>query len=446
MPSLTAEDLLVALSAAEQARQGEGYLCCTFKVSELDPLAVLESLDEPAPRGYFENPSRRRAHAAASPIAEWLGAGPQRFHQADRWLRDLYATMTCIGGVPRVIATFPFYPGDQAEAQKSRMFLPAWQVVTEDGVTTVTLADKATPGCAARLAIRAEQFRRFSYRPSTAAVRAPVPTVLSEVGGNWFPQAVQRATELIKEGSFEKVVLTRAFDWRRAEPFNAYATLHRLRRANPPCHAYLVDEPEGALVGATPETLLSLFDGEVRSEAVAGTTRRGESASEDASLAEALLASDKDQREHGAVTASILRRLRMVGVLAATSRGAELLRLGNVMHLRTPIVGTMPADRRFLEVAGELHPTPAVGGKPRDLALPFIPGFEPHNRGLYTGAVGWVGADGLTGKLFVALRCARLKGNVARAFAGAGIVEGSDPASESAETEMKLRTILEALT
>ena len=219
-----------------------------------------------------------------------------------------------------------------------------------------------------------------------------------------------------------------------------------LSAANPPCHAYLVDEPEGALVGATPETLLSLFDGEVRSEAVAGTTRRGESASEDASLAEALLASDKDQREHGAVTASILRRLRMVGVLAATSRGAELLRLGNVMHLRTPIVGIMPADRRFLEVAGELHPTPAVGGKPRDLALPFIPGFEPHNRGLYTGAVGWVGADGRTGKLFVALRCARLKGNVARAFADAGIVEGSDPASESAETEMKLRTILEALT
>jgi len=104
----------------------------------------------------------------------------------------------------------------------------------------------------------------------------------------------------------------------------------------------------------------------------------------------------------------------MVGVLAATSRNAELLRLGNVMHLRTPIEGTMPIDRRFLEVAGELHPTPAVGGKPRAMALPFIPGFE-------------------------------LKGSEARAFAGAGIVAGSDPDAESTETEMKLRTILEAL-
>lgn len=446
MNGTSAEDLLVALTEAERVRQGDGYVCCTFQVPELDPLAVLESLDEPAPRGYFENPSRRRAYAAASPVVEWRGHGCRRFEEADRWLRGLDAALTSIGGSPRIVATFPFYPGEGEDDQKARLFLPAWQVVTEDGVTHVTLADRAGPGCAARLAIRAEQFRRFAYRPSSAAARAPVPTVLSEVGGNWFAPAVQRATELIKEGSFEKIVLARAFDWRRAEPFSAYATLHRLRRANPPCHTFLVDEPEGALVGATPETLFSLFDGEVRTEAVAGTTRRGESASEDASLAEALLASDKDQREHGAVTASILRRLNLVGVLAATSRGAELLRLGNVMHLRTPIVGTLPPDKRFLDVAGELHPTPAVGGKPRDLALPFIPGFEPHNRGLYTGAVGWVSADGLTGKLFVALRCARLKGNTARAFAGAGIVAGSDPASESAETEMKLRTILEALT
>jgi menaquinone-specific isochorismate synthase len=442
---LTAVDESHLLAEAEHARAGEGFVTYTFPVTELDALAVLETLDEPGPRGYFENPSRERAHAAGSPLATWTGRGSGRFRSADGWLRRLHATLTCVGGAPRIIATFPFYPGDETQGLDSRLFLPAWQVVTEQGRTTVTLAEPATAGCAARLAIRAEHFRRFAYRSNPPPARATVPTVLSEVGGGWFPSAVRRATELIKEGAFEKIVLSRAFDWRRAESFNPYATLHRLRRANPPCHTFLVDEPEGALVGATPETLLSLFDGAVRTESVAGTTRRGESASEDASLAEALLSSDKDLREHSAVTASILRRLQMVGVLAAMPRPPELLRLGNVMHLRTPIEGTMPADRRFLEVAGELHPTPAVGGKPRDLALPFIPGFEPHARGLYTGAVGWVGADGATGKLFVALRCARLEGSTARAFAGAGIVAGSDPQAESTETEMKLRTILDAL-
>jgi menaquinone-specific isochorismate synthase len=442
---LTAVDEALALAEAERLRAGEGYVVYTFPVAELDALAVLETLDEPAPRGYFENPSRQRAHAAGAPVASWTGRGPGRFLAADAWLRRLHASLSCVGGSPRVIATFPFYPGDATQGLEARLFLPAWQVVTEQGRTTVTLAEPAAPGCAGRLTRRIEQFRRFAYRSTPPPPRAHVPTVLSEVGGDWFPSAVRRATELIKEGAFEKIVLSRAFDWRRADAFNLYATLHRLRRANPPCHTFLVDEPEGALIGATPETLLSLFDGAVRTESVAGTTRRGDSASEDASLAEALLSSDKDLREHSAVTASILRRLRMVGVLAANSRHPELLRLGNVMHLRTPIEGTMPADRRFLEVAGELHPTPAVGGKPRDLALPFIPGFEPHARGLYTGAVGWVGADGLTGKLFVALRCARIEGNMARAFAGAGIVAGSDPVAESTETEMKLRTILEAL-
>jgi menaquinone-specific isochorismate synthase len=441
----TAVDEANVLAEAERTRAGEGYVTYTFQVTELDALAVLETLDEPAPRGYFENPSRQRAHAAGSPLATWTGRGPARFLAADAWLRQLHASLTCVGGAPRVIATFPFYEGNDAQGLDSRLFLPSWQVVTEQGRTVVTLAEPARVGCATRLALRAEQFRRFAYRSNPPPPRAAVPTVLNEVGGHWFPSAVQRATELIKEGAFEKVVLSRAFDWRRGDAFNPYATLHRLRRANPACHTFLVDEPEGALVGATPETLLSLFDAAVRTESVAGTTRRGESASEDASLAEALLTSDKDLREHRAVTASILRRLKMVGVLAAVPRPPELLRLGNVMHLRTPIEGTMPADRRFLEVAGELHPTPAVGGKPRDLALPFIPGFEPHTRGLYTGAVGWVGADGLTGKLFVALRCARLDGATARAFAGAGIVAGSDPLAESTETEMKLRTILEAL-
>ncbi|MFM9001534.1 MAG: isochorismate synthase MenF [Opitutia bacterium] len=434
------------LESAEAQRGGDGWVSWSFPVPSLDPLAVLETIDPSGPRGYFENPSRNRSHAAGEPLAIWRGKGERRFLEADRWLRDLNARLTSVGPAPRLIATFPFYPGEAREGHDSVLFLPAWQVVSEEGRTTVTLAEPAGPGCAERLAARAESFLRFSYKPRTATARPSGATVLSEVGGRWFPSAVGRATELIREGAFEKIVLTRAFEWRRSDPFDIYATLHRLRRANPACHTFLVDEEDGALVGATPETLLSLFDGEVRTESVAGTTRRGESPAEDASLAEALLASDKDRREHDAVTQSILRRLGMVGVLAATRRDAELLRLGNVMHLRTPIVGRMPADRRFLEVAGELHPTPAVGGKPRALALPFIPGFEPHDRGLYTGAVGWVASDGRSGKLFVALRCARLNGDRARAFAGAGIVAGSDPDAEAAETEMKLRTILDALT
>jgi len=440
-----AEALREELRSAEVARAGVGHLSLTIEVPTLDPLAVLETLDETGPRAYLETPARGIAFAAGSPLATWEGVGSARFGEADRWLAGIASHLTSVGRAPRICARFPFHPASENGRQTSRLFLPAWQVLTQAGRTEVTLVEPATPGAAARLADRAEPFQRFTYRAGRPRHESGGTPVLSEVGGAWYPSAVRRATELIREGAFEKIVLTRAFDWRRTEPFDAHATLHRLRSANPACHAYLADTAAGVLVGATPETLLAIHSDVIRTEAVAGTTRRGASASEDAALADALLASEKDNREHGAVTASILRRLRMVGVDGTVSTRPELLRLGKVMHLRTPVLGTLPPERRLLEVAGELHPTPAVGGKPRLQALPFIPGFEPHDRGLYTGAIGWVGLDGRSGELLVALRCAELAGTRARAYAGAGIVDGSDPAVEAAETEMKLRTILDSL-
>lgn len=421
-----------------------GHVSLAIEVPRLDPLAVLETLAPTGPVSYMETPKLGAAFAAGESAASWEGRGPGRFAEADRWLRRLAEGIRSVGASPRVCARFPFHPGTEGSGLASRLVLPAWQVLTEQDRTTVILVERAGPGADARLAERAARFSPFAYGPTRTAESEGHP-VLSEVGGSWFPSAVRRATELIREGAFEKVVLTRAFDWRRLRPFDAHATLHRLRSANPACHAFLADTMAGCLVGSSPETLLAVEDGRVRTEAVAGTCRRGSTPSEDAALADALLASDKDNREHNVVTASIIRRLGMVGIEGKVGPRPELLRLGKLMHLRTPVNGALPAGRRFLEVAGELHPTPAVGGKPRDVALPYIPGFEPHDRGLYTGAVGWVGLDGRSGELLVALRCAELAGNRARAYAGAGIVDGSDPAAEAAETEMKLRTILDSL-
>ena len=124
-------DESVLLAEAETSAAGEGLIAYTFSVPELDPLAVMETLDEPAPRGYFENPSRQRAHAAGAPVAQWTGRGEYRFNLADKWLRALDARLTCVGPRPRVIATFPFYPGDDHQGAEARLFLPGWQVVTE---------------------------------------------------------------------------------------------------------------------------------------------------------------------------------------------------------------------------------------------------------------------------------------------------------------------------
>jgi menaquinone-specific isochorismate synthase len=437
-------DTVSPSQGARGLETGPGYLSLAIEVPHLDPLAVLETLSPCGASAYLETPARGVAFAAGQSVASWEGAGAGRFADADAWLGTLAQGLRSVGPPPRICARFPFHPGGDGPGLSSRLFLPTWQVISGERGTTVILVEVDDDGAGRRLEERATRFRRFDYRPSGPTEPDGHP-VLSEVGGPWFVSAVRRATELIREGAFEKVVLTRAFDWRRLRPFDPHATLHRLRSTNPACHAFLADTPSGALVGSTPETLLAVAGRRLRTEAVAGTTRRGSTPSEDAALAAALLASDKDNREHNVVTASILRRLRMVGVEGEVAGRPELLRLGKLMHLRTPVTGILPAGRRFLEVAGELHPTPAVGGKPRATALPYIPGFEPHDRGLYTGAVGWVGLDGAEGELLVALRCAELAANRARAYAGAGIVDGSDPAAEAAETEMKLRTILDSL-
>jgi salicylate biosynthesis isochorismate synthase/menaquinone-specific isochorismate synthase len=121
-----------------------------------------------------------------------------------------------------------------------------------------------------------------------------------------------------------------------------------------------------------------------------------------------------------------------------------IVRIANIQHLATPIRAQMSRQLDALELASLMHPTPAVGGEPRERAAPVIPALEGLDRGWYLGPVGWVDANG-DGELCVALRCALLRGNVARLFAGGGIVRDSDPAAELAETEIKLAALLPLL-
>ena len=119
--------------------------------------------------------------------------------------------------------------------------------------------------------------------------------------------------------------------------------------------------------------------------------------------------------------------------------------MANIQHLATPIRAQLAAPVEAIELAGLMHPTPAVGGEPSAAALGLIPALEGLDRGWYTGPVGWTDAAG-DGEFCVALRCALLRGNVARCYAGNGIVRGSKPAAELAETEVKLQALLPLLT
>ncbi len=252
---------------------------------------------------------------------------------------------------------------------------------------------------------------------------------------------VRRVLGAIGAGHVRKVVLARELVLEADKPFDRRALLERLTRRNPTCFTYAA----GGFVGASPELLVRRRGDEVESCPMAGTVARGSTQPEDDALVDALSHSAKDAEEHSLLVDAVLAALAPLCAEGPEAAAAEVVRLATVSHLATRVRGRLlePAPS-VLALAGKLHPTPAVGGLPRPAALAAIATLEGFERGLYAGPVGWVDASG-EGEWAVALRGAELDGSRARLVAGAGIVAGSDPDAEWAETEAKLQAMLSAV-
>jgi menaquinone-specific isochorismate synthase len=272
-------------------------------------------------------------------------------------------------------------------------------------------------------------------------------TPCSENGDNGdYPGAVRTALGRIAAGEFNKIVLARTRTIRASKSLHPLRMLNGLRQRFPDCYAFSVANGKGqSFIGATPERLARVSRGVLETEALAGSAPRGATATEDAVHGGALLRSEKDRREQKLVLDSICRRLAPLGLTLEFPNEPALRKLANVQHLHTPVRATLPENVRLLDVISRLHPTPAVGGSPRDAAVARIRELEGFPRGLYAGALGWLNARG-GGEFFVGLRSALVDGTTAQLFAGAGIVAGSSPEKELAETELKFRASQEALT
>jgi isochorismate synthase len=251
---------------------------------------------------------------------------------------------------------------------------------------------------------------------------------------------VVAALAAIGSGRLDKVVLAREAAVEADWPFPRAELLRRLQR-RPGGATYLY--ASGGFVGASPELLVRRRGRVATSRPMAGTVPQGDGAAEAGGLAR-LTGSPKEAVEHRLVVDAVAEGLAKVADRVEVGK-PEVVRLATVAHLATEITadltGPLPTA---LELAGLLHPTPAVGGSPRDAALAAIAALEPFDRGCYAGPVGWVDRAG-DGEWAVALRGATLQGRRAHLVAGAGIVPGSDPDAEWAETEHKLRAMLEVL-
>jgi isochorismate synthase len=328
------------------------------------------------------------------------------------------------------------WPGFPAAA----FHLPALTVAYRPGsALTVRLAARLEPLYPARRVIDMHQALWHRFQAAPPDWRRPRIRVEAESpDAERFAALVGQAERACRTGALSKVVLARSVTAEVAPAPAPEAIWRRIVEENPGTYRFFIRRGTRVFMGASPETLVEVHGGQVRTMCLAGTTARG--AHED------LASSDKDRREHEWVRRHVQDRLARVATHVDMPEEPAVRWVGDIGHLFTPVTGTLKAGATLWDAAAALHPTPAVGGTPARQALDFIAREEAITRGWYAGGVGWVNLRG-DGWLAVGLRSMLYDTLAARAtlFAGVGIVAGSQPERELRETEWKLLPMLKAL-
>ena len=438
----------------DEATVGDGAVVARgCRVADAPMRMVLQR--GPKPRFAWATAAERiAAVGAAATITE---DGPDRFaavleatadlFRGTAWPEDLpsVARPRCYGG-------FAFHEGTGKQPDSpwdgfpgAAFFLPSVQVTkTEDGTwvtTTATGPDAATT--ADRLL---EEWVAKLETLADGAIEDPpgIESTVREPSREHWRDQVGAALESVARGELQKVVLAQSLQATLSADLSVPDALARLAETYPDCYRFMLSLADGGtFFGATPERLVSLRGRTVRTEALAGSTGRGDTPAEDDWLAAELLESEKDRHEHRLVADAIRDQLEPVASSVRTGE-RTVRRLATVQHLRTSITAELDRDRHVLELVEALHPTPAVGGLPPDAALRTIRETEAFDRGWYAAPIGWVDGAG-NGTFAVGIRSAVARAQRATLFAGAGIVADSDPDREWDEVQLKYRPILDEL-
>ena len=417
-----------------------------------DLLEIFAASDE-WERFYWERPERGEAILALGAIARIESRGETRFEDVARGLREIRARLRNQGDAPLwagplLVGGFAF-DFDAAPSKRwagfpcAQLVLPERLVIRrEEEMWCCRAGIGSVPSLGSEFAAAPESpFRGAAADESAPSFHASADRPLGAYRG-----LVEKAVGAIRDGDLEKVVVARSCTVVGSRPFETLRVLRSLRALHPSCTIFALAHGPVTFLGATPERLVRLEKGLVYADAVAGSAPRGQTLREDRRLARRLLESKKEQEEHSVVVRCVLEALARRCSALSAPESPRLLQTDGIQHLQTPIRGRLrdPSNATVLDLVADLHPTPAVGGAPRDDALAWLRCNEGLDRGWYAGPVGWLDPEG-EGEFAVALRSLLLRGSEASLFAGAGIVAGSDPDAELAETRLKLRTALTAL-
>lgn len=450
--------------AEAQGRRGQALVSVTVPFACDDPIATVFA-SRRANESFFcwEQPDRNLRLAALGRIHEVNSRGENRFVEvaADCAHLSGEAVTRGAGGFttgPVWTGGFSFHqegtaagrPADPAWSsfEPASMILPELAIQSSGEGTFLTVNLMPKPGDDGEAALETALARVAGLVHAELPMIDPHPTVAptieSVLGPEVYEQSVARAVERIRAGEIEKVVLAREVVVKAGSAHDPAAIFGALRIGFPSCFNFCVGTGEAAFIGASPELLLRCVGRGVATVGLAGSTRRSSDPAVDDHLAQQLLASPKDRGEQAVVVRRIVKTLSRLSVWVEAADEPEIIKVANIQHLGTPVYAQLAQPRTAIELAGLLHPTPAVGGEPWKKASRVMAEVEEMDRGWYAGPVGWMDGAG-DGEFCVALRSALIRDREAHLFAGVGVVADSDPAAELAETEIKLGALLPLL-
>jgi isochorismate synthase len=434
----------------------------TTPVEATDPCAVVFASRLASDRWFcWEQPDRDFALAALGVAHEAASRGEARFAEVAAECQDagrdaLVEEPAALpaGAGPVWTGGFAFDPEGASSPQWSSLppallTLPELSICRSDGDTFLTVNAVVRPGGDAGGATAALEARLAGLRAEPLPMLDPHPTAVAAIQSarppRDFEAMVGEATARIGAGEMRKVVLAREVVVDSASAHDPAALFGAMREQFSSCFCFCCGTPEAAFFGASPELLVRRSGASVSSVALAGSIRRSSDPAVDDHLGEQLLRSDKNRREQRIVSERIVRTLRPHAVWVESAAEPEVIKVANIQHLGTPVIAQLAEPRSAVELAGLMHPTPAVGGEPRGRAIAAIAEVEEMDRGWYAGPIGWMDATE-DGEFCVGLRSALLRDREAHLYAGVGVVAGSDPAAELEETEIKLDALLPLLT
>ena len=401
-----------------------------------DPLAWIPSKLSDTPYWFWEIPEDKTSWVGIGEAYLGVFEGASRFKETESFFAELVELIDWDkpedAPLPRFACGFSFDQNSYDEAwsflSNGRLILPEIQILKNDKGTwlmTVNSNSREEPNQSPP-----NPFEPLSLDPKDWSTNSE---------REHYKKLIDTALKAISNGELEKAVPCRSIFIEQVPEIPGL--LSTLRNSYPACATFCIARGEKAFLGSTPEKLASSKKGGLQTVALAGSAPRSNNFSLDSALAQGLLTSPKERREHSLVVDEILNRLTLIGLKPEKLKETGVLKISGIQHLYTPIGAVLNKDVGLLNVVSSLHPTPAVSGHPLERADQLRQQYENFDRGWFAGPIGWLDISG-DGEFRVALRSGLVDSTGSTLFAGAGVVEGSDPDRELLETDMKLKAML----